>query len=140
MTEFTQAELAEAMSKLLDGRWRIHAKEIDTEIDIVTYFELTEGRETLATTYDHLEIVLERGMKRNRAERADKPIHPPGAWAVTQDAGPRFSITEKVQGITVHVDPAKIEIESDWSWPVVSLDALRYILARTTQEGATDGE
>jgi hypothetical protein len=66
---FTQAELAEAMSKLLDGTWRIKAKEIDTEIDRVTYFELIEGTETLATTYDRLEVVLRRGMKRNRAER-----------------------------------------------------------------------
>ena len=140
MTEFTQAELAEAMSKLLDGRWRIHAKEIDTEIDIVTYFELTEGRETLATTYDHLETVLERGMKRNRAEKADKPTPPPGGWTVTRDVELGFSITEKVQGITVHVEGGKIEIESDWSWPVVSLDALRYILGRTSQKGATSGE
>jgi hypothetical protein len=73
MTEFdfTQAELAEAMSKLLDGRWRLRAKEIDTEVDRVTYYELTEGTKTLAMACDRLPVVLERGMKLNRAEKAD---------------------------------------------------------------------
>lgn len=66
--EFTQAQLASAMEKLLDGSWRLTAKEIDTEIDRVTYFEVVENGETLATTYDRLDVVLRRAIKRSTAE------------------------------------------------------------------------
>ena len=66
MAEFTKDELAEAMSKLLDGRWRIRAKEIDTGVDRVTFFELIEGTESLEPS-EWLEVVLEQGMERSRA-------------------------------------------------------------------------
>lgn len=66
--EFTEAELAAGMRKLLDGTWRLKTAEIDTEIDRVTYYEIVEGTETLSTTYDRLEVALARALKRSLAQ------------------------------------------------------------------------
>ena len=72
----SEEKLADAMRKLLDGTWRLRAKEIDTEIDRVTFYEITQGEWRVASGYDDLPGILKKAMEAEFPRSEDpRPLH-----------------------------------------------------------------
>jgi hypothetical protein len=56
---FSEAQLADAMRKILDRTWVLHGREINVGGDITQFLQVMKGSKCLAQGYDNTPRILE---------------------------------------------------------------------------------